>query len=194
MEATSAGRAAAWLLLAASGVANVAGYALDLYGRFWWFDRVLHAGTIFALTFWLALFVCGRALKGGNGCGARPEERTREGLKTDQQAEQQNARRDQTPDGRGQRTAAVVEPVRGQAVGARCVQDRDVFDPGHDHGGAVGAGTLDGGVRGPAETRELQAADQEQQAAGTVGRDRLRARQGDGHRGRDLRMARRVPA
>ena len=70
MEATSAGRAVAWLLLAAAGVANAAGYALDLYSRFWWFDRVLHACTIFALTFWLALFVCRRALRGGNGQGA----------------------------------------------------------------------------------------------------------------------------
>ena len=25
-------------------VANVAGYALDLYQRFWWFERVLHGG------------------------------------------------------------------------------------------------------------------------------------------------------
>jgi hypothetical protein len=70
MEATSAGRAAAWILLAAAGVANAAGYALDLYGRFWWFDRVLHACTIFALTVWLALILCRRALRGGDGNGA----------------------------------------------------------------------------------------------------------------------------
>ena len=70
MEATSGGRAVAWLLLAALGAANAAGYALDLYGRFWWFDRVLHAATILAVTFWLALFVCRRALRGGDGRGA----------------------------------------------------------------------------------------------------------------------------
>ena len=32
-----------------------------------WFDRILHACTIFALTLWLALFVCRRVLIGGNG-------------------------------------------------------------------------------------------------------------------------------
>ena len=51
METTPRGRAIAWLLAVALGAANAAGYALDLYARFWWFDRVLHACTIFALTF-----------------------------------------------------------------------------------------------------------------------------------------------
>lgn len=67
MEATSEGRAAAWFLLGALGIVNAAGYALDLYARFWWFDRILHACTIFAVTFWLALFVCRRVLRGGRG-------------------------------------------------------------------------------------------------------------------------------
>lgn len=40
---------------------------LDLYQRFWWFDRILHACTIFALTLWLALFVCNQVLRDGNG-------------------------------------------------------------------------------------------------------------------------------
>jgi hypothetical protein len=70
MEPTSEGRAVASFLLAATGIANVAGYAQELYGRFWWFDRVLHACTILALTFWMALFVFHRALRGGNGRGA----------------------------------------------------------------------------------------------------------------------------
>jgi hypothetical protein len=70
MEPTSEGRAVASFLLAAMGIANVAGYAQELYGRFWWFDRVLHACTILALTFWMALFVFHRALRGGNGRGA----------------------------------------------------------------------------------------------------------------------------
>ncbi len=67
MEATSGGRTVAWFLLVVLGVANIAGYALDLYARFWWFDRILHACTIFALTFWLGLFVCNRVLRGGPG-------------------------------------------------------------------------------------------------------------------------------
>jgi hypothetical protein len=67
MEATSGWRTVAWFLLVVLGVANIAGYALDLYARFWWFDRILHACTIFALTFWLGLFVCNRVLRGGPG-------------------------------------------------------------------------------------------------------------------------------
>ena len=67
MEATSEGRAAAWFLAVALGAANAAGYALDLYARFWWFDRVLHACTILAATLWLALFVCRHVLRGGPG-------------------------------------------------------------------------------------------------------------------------------
>ena len=67
MEATSEGRAVAWFLAIALGAANAAGYALDLYARFWWFDRILHACTILAATLWLALFVCRRVLLGGHG-------------------------------------------------------------------------------------------------------------------------------
>lgn len=51
------GRIIAWVLLIAMGLINVAGYAFDLYQRFWWFDRVLHACTILAMTLWLAIFV-----------------------------------------------------------------------------------------------------------------------------------------
>ena len=65
MCATSAGRAVAWALLVGLGVVNIAGYAFDLYQRFWWFDRVLHGCTILALTLWLAVLVFGRALRGG---------------------------------------------------------------------------------------------------------------------------------
>ncbi len=50
MEATSGVRAEAWFLLAALGVANAVGHALDLYARFWWFDRILRACAIFADT------------------------------------------------------------------------------------------------------------------------------------------------
>lgn len=64
LRATRAGRVAAWCLAAALVLANAAGYAFDLYGRFWWFDRVLHGCTLFALTFWGAVILCGRALNG----------------------------------------------------------------------------------------------------------------------------------
>ena len=57
----------AWVLLAILGLVNAAGYVLDLYARFWWFDRILHGSTIFAVSFWLALFVCSRVLGGGRG-------------------------------------------------------------------------------------------------------------------------------
>ncbi|TDH58762.1 hypothetical protein E2C06_30850 [Dankookia rubra] len=67
MQATAAGRVIAWTLLVALSVVNVAGYALDLYWQFWWFDRVLHAATILAATLWLALFVFARTLKGERG-------------------------------------------------------------------------------------------------------------------------------
>ena len=70
MEATSEGRAIAWGLLVALGGVNAAGYLLDLHARFWWFDRILHACTIFAVTLWLALFVCRRVLRGGPGTDA----------------------------------------------------------------------------------------------------------------------------
>jgi hypothetical protein len=65
MRASLTGRLISWGLLVALGSANVAGYALDLYQRFWWFDRALHAGTIFALTLWLALIVFARAVRDG---------------------------------------------------------------------------------------------------------------------------------
>ena len=67
MEATREGRSIAWALLVALGAANAAGYVLDLYQRFWWFDRILHGCTIFAVTFWLALLMCNRVLRGGRG-------------------------------------------------------------------------------------------------------------------------------
>jgi hypothetical protein len=69
MEATAAGRVLAWTLLVALGAANIAGYAFDLYRQFWWFDRILHACTILAVTLWLALFVLGKALTRERGHG-----------------------------------------------------------------------------------------------------------------------------
>nr|CAD6630548.1 hypothetical protein RNT25_04456 [arsenite-oxidising bacterium NT-25] len=50
------GHLLAWLLAGSAVIANGAGYALDLYDKWWWFDRVLHGFTILALTYWLAIF------------------------------------------------------------------------------------------------------------------------------------------
>ena len=57
------GRGLAWGLAATLLLANVAGYAFDLYAAFWWFDRILHAATLFALTFWFAQIVLGDAIR-----------------------------------------------------------------------------------------------------------------------------------
>lgn len=64
LRATPAGRRVAWGLAAALALANAAGYAFDLYARFWWFDRVLHAATLLAVTHWAAVFVLRRVLTG----------------------------------------------------------------------------------------------------------------------------------
>ncbi|WP_426957976.1 hypothetical protein [Muricoccus radiodurans] len=60
------GRLLAWVLAALLAALNIAGYVFDLYSAFWWFDRVLHAGTILALTFWLAILVFHKALRDGH--------------------------------------------------------------------------------------------------------------------------------
>ena len=63
MQPTDRGRAVVWGLLILAAIANVAGYTANLYQRWWWFDRVLHPGTIFAITFALALLVFARAFR-----------------------------------------------------------------------------------------------------------------------------------
>ena len=65
MQATTNGYRIAWALLLLLAVANIAGYAFDLYRAFWWFDRVLHAFTILAITLWLAVIVLAPALRAG---------------------------------------------------------------------------------------------------------------------------------
>ena len=67
LEATPTGRRIAWGLAAVLTLVNVAGYVFDLYARYWWFDRVLHAATILALTYWSAVFVLRRVLTGVGG-------------------------------------------------------------------------------------------------------------------------------
>ncbi|SDC32629.1 hypothetical protein [Belnapia rosea] len=65
MSRTGEGRLIAWGLAATLLAANVAGYVFDLYAAFWWFDRLLHAATILALTFWLAVFFLGEGIREG---------------------------------------------------------------------------------------------------------------------------------
>jgi hypothetical protein len=60
-------RALAWWLAVILTLVNVAGYAIDLYAAFWWFDRILHAATLFAITFWFAAIVLGDAIREGRG-------------------------------------------------------------------------------------------------------------------------------
>ena len=65
MSGPGEGHMVAWVLAFALLAANVAGYAFDLFAAFWWFDRVLHAATILALTFWLAVMFVGEGIREG---------------------------------------------------------------------------------------------------------------------------------
>lgn len=55
VEPTFAGRLIVWGIAALAIVANVLGYQARLYDQWWWFDRVLHGATLFALTLWLGV-------------------------------------------------------------------------------------------------------------------------------------------
>jgi hypothetical protein len=59
-------RALAWWLAVILTLVNVAGYAFDLYEAFWWFDRILHGATLFAITFWFTAIVLGDAIREGH--------------------------------------------------------------------------------------------------------------------------------
>ncbi len=54
----------AWGTLTVAILVNAAGYILDLYDRFWWFDDAAHAYTSFSLSLLLALLLYGRVLNG----------------------------------------------------------------------------------------------------------------------------------
>jgi VanZ family protein len=53
-----------WTILVSALAVNVAGYALNLYERFWWFDDALHFYTPFAITLLLAYLLHGVVLSG----------------------------------------------------------------------------------------------------------------------------------
>lgn len=61
---TSSNRAIAWVLVAIAAVVNIAAYIFNWYIQFWWFDEVIHAYSIFALTLVLALYAYGTVLTG----------------------------------------------------------------------------------------------------------------------------------
>ena len=54
----------AWGAMTVAILVNAAGYILDLYDRFWWFDDAIHAYTSFTLSLLLALLLYGRVLDG----------------------------------------------------------------------------------------------------------------------------------
>ncbi len=66
LSTTSGNRAIVWILLGIAVVANIAGYLFNLYSTFVWFDEVIHAYTIFAMTLPLALYAYGKALTGAH--------------------------------------------------------------------------------------------------------------------------------
>lgn len=63
MQPTNLGRAIVWWVLAVAGFVNILGYTADLYQRWWWFDRALHPGTIFAIALALGLLVFAKAFR-----------------------------------------------------------------------------------------------------------------------------------
>lgn len=54
----------AWGAMTVAILVNAAGYLLDLYERFWWFDDAVHTYTSFTLSLLLALLLYGRVLDG----------------------------------------------------------------------------------------------------------------------------------
>jgi len=52
------------LIVVVALLANIAGYSFNLYDRWGWFDKVLHAYTLFAITLVVGLWTYGRVLMG----------------------------------------------------------------------------------------------------------------------------------
>lgn len=64
MYTNSTNRAFTWGFVIIAILVNVAGYLLNLYERFVWFDEVIHTYTAFALTLLIALLLYGEVLRG----------------------------------------------------------------------------------------------------------------------------------
>ena len=54
------------LIVVGALLANIAGYSFRLYDRWGWFDKVLHAYTLFAITLVVGLWTYGRVLMGNH--------------------------------------------------------------------------------------------------------------------------------
>lgn len=66
MSTTSGNSTLAWILLAIAIAGNIAGFVFNLYDQLRWFDEVIHAYTIFALTLVAALYAYGAVLTGAH--------------------------------------------------------------------------------------------------------------------------------
>ena len=64
MPITSRARVTVWTVIVIAVAVNIAGYALNWYQEFWWFDKALHAYTTFAVTLPLALLLYREVLTG----------------------------------------------------------------------------------------------------------------------------------
>jgi hypothetical protein len=64
MYTTSGNRAIVWVFVVIAILVNAAGYVLNLYDRFGWFDEVIHTYTSFTITLLLALLLYGDVLSG----------------------------------------------------------------------------------------------------------------------------------
>ena len=64
MNGNSGSHMGAWVLIGLAVVVNIAGYLLNLYQRWFWFDEVLHGFTILAITYALGLWLYGAVLTG----------------------------------------------------------------------------------------------------------------------------------
>ena len=64
MYTSSRNRAIVWVFVVIAILVNAAGYVLNLYDRFVWFDEVIHTYTSFTITLLLALLLYGDVLSG----------------------------------------------------------------------------------------------------------------------------------
>ncbi len=69
MATMRANRVTAWALLTVAVLADIAGFIFGLYGKFWWFDEVLHAYFFFSFALVLALYAYGAVLTGAREHG-----------------------------------------------------------------------------------------------------------------------------